>query len=104
MCSPTSPQLLVLGSWVDARRLFQLSLFLTAPRMDLPQDPGADPKCLRRYAIGLLVQSTLRDLMAKVTLDDSFSSREEINEELLSIVSKARMLNTRGVREYNTIK
>ena len=32
----------VLGSWVGVRRLFQLSLFLTAPRMVLPQDPSTD--------------------------------------------------------------
>ena len=31
--------LLVLGSWVGARRLFHLSLFLTASRMDLIQYP-----------------------------------------------------------------
>ena len=29
--------LLVLGSWVGARRAFHLSLFLTAPRMALPK-------------------------------------------------------------------
>ena len=29
----------VLGSWVGVRRPFRLSLFLTAPRMVLPQDP-----------------------------------------------------------------
>ena len=29
----------VLGSWVGVRRLFRLSLFLTASRMVLPQDP-----------------------------------------------------------------
>ena len=46
-CLPPSPQLLVLGSWVGARRLFQLSLFLAAPRMALPQDPGTDPCALR---------------------------------------------------------
>ena len=31
--------LLVLGSWVGVRRLFHLSLLLTAPRVVLPQDP-----------------------------------------------------------------
>ena len=30
----------VLGSWVGARRLSHLSLFLTASRMVLPQDPS----------------------------------------------------------------
>ena len=33
-------RLLVPGSWVGARRPFQLSLLLTAPRVVLPQDPG----------------------------------------------------------------
>ena len=33
-------QLLELGSWVGVRRLFHLSLFLTASRMALPQDPS----------------------------------------------------------------
>ena len=42
----TSPQLLVLGYWVGVRHLFHLSLFLTASRMDLPQGPSTDPKCL----------------------------------------------------------
>ncbi len=40
------------------------------------------------YAIELLVQSTLRNLLAKITLDDAFSSREQINSELLQHVSK----------------
>ena len=40
------------------------------------------------YAIELLVQSTLRNLVAKITLDDAFSSREQINAELLQIVAK----------------
>ena len=40
------------------------------------------------YAIELLVQSTLRNLLAKITLDDAFSSREQINAELLQHVSK----------------
>ena len=35
------------GSWVGVRRPFHLSLFLTASRMVLPQDPSTDPKCLR---------------------------------------------------------
>ena len=32
----------VLGSWVGVRRIFHLSLFLTASRMVLPQDPSTD--------------------------------------------------------------
>lgn len=40
------------------------------------------------YAIELLVQSTLRNLVAKITLDDAFSSREQINADLLHVVSK----------------
>ena len=32
----------VLGSWVGVRRPFHLSLFLTASRMVLPQDPSTD--------------------------------------------------------------
>ena len=35
----------VLGSWVGVRRLFHLSLFLTASRMVLTQDPSTDPNC-----------------------------------------------------------
>ncbi len=34
----------VLGSWVGVRRLFHLSLFLTAYRMVLPQDPSTNKK------------------------------------------------------------
>ena len=44
------PPLLVLGSWVGARHPFHLPLFLTAPRLVLPQDPsttGADGVTLR---------------------------------------------------------
>jgi regulator of protease activity HflC (stomatin/prohibitin superfamily) len=37
-------------------------------------------------AIELLVQSTLRNLVAGLTLDDTFSSREQINAELLAKV------------------
>ena len=33
----------VLGSWVDVRHLFHLSVFLTASRMVLTQDPSTDP-------------------------------------------------------------
>jgi regulator of protease activity HflC (stomatin/prohibitin superfamily) len=35
-------------------------------------------------AVELLTQSTLRNIIAHMTLDDTFSSREKINEELLS--------------------
>ena len=35
---------LVLGSWVGIWRPFHLSLFLTAPRMALPQDPSTKEK------------------------------------------------------------
>ena len=48
---------LVLGSWVGVRRLFHRSLFLTASRLALPQDPSTDPKCLFtqvRYGGGVL--------------------------------------------------
>ncbi|KAK8802814.1 hypothetical protein WA171_006486 [Blastocystis sp. BT1] len=34
-------------------------------------------------AVELLTQATLRNIIAKITLDDTFSSRETINEELL---------------------
>ena len=51
-CVPREPllpalqeALLVLGSWVGVRRPFYVSLFLTASRMVLPQDPGTDPFC-----------------------------------------------------------
>ena len=37
--APRPGVLLVLGSWVGVRRLFHLSLLLTAPRVVLPQDP-----------------------------------------------------------------
>ena len=37
-----SGRLLVLEYWVGARRPFHLSLFLTAPRVVLPQDPRTD--------------------------------------------------------------
>ena len=40
--------LLVLGYWVGVRRPFHLSLFLTAPRMALPQDPSTH----REYRFG----------------------------------------------------
>ena len=36
----------VLGSWVGARHLFQLSLFLIPSRMALTQDPSTDHKIL----------------------------------------------------------
>ena len=35
----------VLGYWVGVRRPFHLSLFLTASRVALSQDPSTDPKC-----------------------------------------------------------
>ena len=35
-------RLLVLGYWVGVRRPFHLSLFLTVPRMVLPQDPSTN--------------------------------------------------------------
>ena len=41
----------VLGSWVGVRRLFHLSLFLTASRMVLPQDPCTDPNCALHMSI-----------------------------------------------------
>jgi len=34
-------------------------------------------------AVEMLCQSTLRDIIARMTLDDTFSSRELINAELL---------------------
>ena len=40
MCELGGIDALVLGSWVGARRPFHLSVFLTAPRMVLPQDPS----------------------------------------------------------------
>ena len=39
-CRPRTRVLLVLGSWVGARRPFHLSLLLTVSRMVLPQDPS----------------------------------------------------------------
>lgn len=39
-------------------------------------------------SIELLTQSTLRNIIAGLTLDDTFSSREEINAELLGKVSR----------------
>ena len=35
----------VLGSWVGVRNVFHLSLFLSASRIVLPQDPSTDPDC-----------------------------------------------------------
>ena len=37
-------------------------------------------------AVELLTQASLRNIIAKITLDDTFSSRETINEELLERV------------------
>lgn len=39
-------------------------------------------------AIELLTQATLRNVIAQMTLDDTFSSREQINAELLSKVQR----------------
>lgn len=39
-------------------------------------------------AVELLTQSTLRNIIAGLTLDDTFSSREVINSELLSVVAR----------------
>lgn len=41
-------------------------------------------------AVELLTQATLRNIVAKMTLDDTFSSRDEINAELLSKVRRGR--------------
>jgi regulator of protease activity HflC (stomatin/prohibitin superfamily) len=43
-------------------------------------------------AIELLTQATLRDLIASMNLDDTFSSREEINDKLLSKVGGRALL------------
>ncbi|MCX7678306.1 MAG: SPFH/Band 7/PHB domain protein [Spirochaetes bacterium] len=42
-----------------------------------------------RYAIQNLAQTTLRSIMGKMTLDESLSSRDKINAELLSILDEA---------------
>ncbi|MBP7585326.1 MAG: SPFH/Band 7/PHB domain protein [Spirochaetes bacterium] len=42
-----------------------------------------------RYAIQNLAQTSLRSIMGKMTLDDSLSSREKINAELLKILDEA---------------
>jgi regulator of protease activity HflC (stomatin/prohibitin superfamily) len=42
-----------------------------------------------RYAIQNLAQTTLRSIMGKMTLDESLSSREKINAELLEILDVA---------------
>jgi regulator of protease activity HflC (stomatin/prohibitin superfamily) len=39
-------------------------------------------------AVELLTQATLRNIVAAMTLDDTFSSREEINSELLSKIQR----------------
>ena len=41
------------GSWAGVRRLFNLSLFLTASRMVLPQDPSTDHIVRREQRRGL---------------------------------------------------
>ena len=43
-------------------------------------------------AIELLTQATLRNIIALMTLDDTFSSREAINAELLSKVGSAAIV------------
>jgi regulator of protease activity HflC (stomatin/prohibitin superfamily) len=42
-----------------------------------------------RYAIQNLAQTTLRSIMGKMTLDESLSSRDKINRELLTILDEA---------------
>ena len=42
VAAPCIHRLLVLGSWVGARRPFHLSLLLPASRMVLPQDPSTE--------------------------------------------------------------
>lgn len=42
-----------------------------------------------RYAIQNLAQTTLRSIMGKMTLDESLSSRDKINAELLAILDEA---------------
>lgn len=42
-----------------------------------------------RYAIQNLAQTTLRSIMGKMTLDESLSSRDKINAELLTILDEA---------------
>lgn len=42
-----------------------------------------------RYAIQNLAQTTLRSIMGKMTLDESLSSREKINAELLHVLDEA---------------
>jgi len=42
-----------------------------------------------RYAIQNLAQTSLRSIMGKMTLDDSLSSREKINAELLKTLDEA---------------
>lgn len=44
-------------------------------------------------AVELLTQATLRNIIARMTLDDTFSSREQINSALLSKVCRARPSN-----------
>jgi regulator of protease activity HflC (stomatin/prohibitin superfamily) len=42
-----------------------------------------------RYAIQNLAQTTLRSIMGRMTLDESLSSREKINADLLTILDEA---------------
>ena len=46
-------------------------------------------------AVELLTQATLRNIIAKITLDDTFSSRETINEELLERVCELKIIEYR---------
>eukprot|EP00948_MAST-09A_sp_MAST-9A-sp1_P000880 g880.t1 len=39
-------------------------------------------------AVELLTQASLRNVIAKMSLDDTFSSREKMNKDLLAVVSK----------------
>ena len=47
-------------------------------------------------AIELLTQATLRNIIAQMTLDDTFSSREQINNALLSKVGALLLSAARG--------
>ena len=46
----------VLGSWAGVRRPFHISLFLTAPRVVLPQDPSTGRNGLARAVGEVLVR------------------------------------------------
>ena len=53
-----------------------------------------------RYAITNLAITTLRSLMGKLTLDQSFSSRETINMELLKILDEATVFRVDLFHRY----